>query len=216
MSDLKSSVDFHEVDRVLSHRQDLPVAALSQAREMGLAAVDIETSGLDWKNEQIGSCQVYIPHNQPYFVKIEERKPENILELIKDDSVLKVFHHAMFDLRFMAYNWDAVIRRVACTKIASKIANPNTDGHSLKVLISNRINRRIDKSFQTSDWMSDSHSSSQLLYATRDVLYLPFLFFSLTRELESKDRLRFASASFDYLPTRVALDILEAGDVFKY
>jgi ribonuclease D len=104
---------------------DLGEAFLKSARQRGVAALDIETSGLDWRSQRIGLCQVYVPGFQPVLIKTKKGiAPPHLLKLLADNSVQKIFHHAMFDLRFLAYHWLAVTDNVVCTKIASKTNRP--------------------------------------------------------------------------------------------
>ena len=90
----------HEIDisaiQVLNG--DLTPEAYQSIKTAGLVAWDIETSGLDWRTDQIATCQLYVPGGDIYIVRIQG-KPQNFLpELLEDSAVLKIFHHAMFDL----------------------------------------------------------------------------------------------------------------------
>ncbi len=51
--------------------------------------------------------------------------------------MLKVFHHAPFDLRWMMSHWQMQAASVACTEVASRLLNPDPDSasHSLKYLL---------------------------------------------------------------------------------
>src|SRR3990172_3087677 len=86
-------------------RGDLPEAGLEAARRVGRVCWDIETSGLDWREESIATCQLYVPDGVVYIVQVRDDSQPNLRKLLEDEQVLKIFHHAMFDLRFMVHHW---------------------------------------------------------------------------------------------------------------
>lgn len=197
------------------HYGDIPEFFLWQARRYDLIACDIETTGLDWKNDKIGTCQIYLPSGQIHIIQIGAERPAQLVQLLEDSSICKLFHHAIFDLRFMAFHWNVDIRSVACTKIASKILGTSKN-HSLKNLLQDHLGVQIDKGLQCSDWTSQTLSREQIEYAASDVVHLPQLFGVLHQRLEAVGRWGLAQASFDYLPTRARLDIDGVDDVFLY
>lgn len=199
------------------HRGDLPQDVAEATRRVARVACDIETSGLDWSTERIGTFQLFIAeYNAVHVVLIDETPPNRLRLLIADQSVTKIFHHAMFDLRFMGHQWGATARAIRCTKIASKVLSPNLEKHSLKALGTRWLGVDIDKSLQASDWTSGALSPGQLRYAAADVLYLPLLMERLEKELEYAGRWEIAQQCFEFIPTRVGLDLIGAGDVFSY
>jgi len=195
---------------------DIPHSLLEMAKQARMAALDIETTGLSWENSKIATCQLYVPNRRVAIMRVNGSFPHNLGLLLENRDICKVFHHAVFDLRFMAYNWPITVSNVVCTKIASKILSPTRKSHSLKALVGEYLGIQLDKSMQTSNWLAEQLSQEQLKYAAEDVLYLPDLFRILQGELEHAGRWPLAKASFDYLPTRVRLDILGSGDVFTY
>ena len=197
---------------------DLPVSAIAEAKYAGMVAWDIETSGLNWKHDKIGVCQIYVPDVKVYVVRMNgiDAPRSNLISLLCDEAVCKIFHHAMFDLRFMVHHWSIEPRNVVCTKVASKILNPLEKDHSLKRLLRQYLNVYLDKHVRVSNWLHDQLSTDQVSYAANDVLYLPELFHKLHQLLESCSRWDLAQESFHYLPVRVKLDLIGAEDVFKY
>ncbi len=197
---------------------DLSETQLRQAQERGLAAVDIETSGLDWRSQRIGLCQVYVPGSQPALIKTRKGTiPVHLLKLLSDASVQKIFHHAMFDLRFLVYHWQAKPENIVCTKIASKLIDPEkTEGHSLSAILVKYLNVRISKTERQSDWLTWDLSDRQVAYASVDVIYLPELYDILMSELELRSKADLARHCFAHIPTRVQLEILGYKDVYEY
>jgi len=197
---------------------DVSDSFLKKAVGQGVVAIDIETSGLDWRSQRIGLCQIAIPNGEVTLLKSKKNaKPEKFAALIGDSSIQKIFHHAMFDLRFLAYHWTAKPANIVCTKIASKLIDPEqTEGHSLDCLLQHYLDITIDKAERQSDWLTWDLSESQLAYASSDVIYLPRLFESLTSELKKRARWDLALRCFNHIPTRVELDILGFRDVYNY
>lgn len=187
-------------------------------RDARIAAWDIETSGLDWRLDRIATCQLHVPNVGTQVVRIAGNEPARLRELLTSERVVKVFHHAPFDLRFMRHHWKATARSVACTKVLSKIVRPeaSSEEHSLKPTLERFLGVVLDKKQQTSDWLAPSLSQEQLKYAARDVEYLVPLFDRLMDEARSSGVADIAERTFEYLPTRVETDIRGCGDVFAY
>jgi len=186
------------------------------AKRSSIIAWDIETTGLDWKSDSISTCQVYVPDKAIEVVQIESDIPESLLCLLKDENVKKVFHHAMFDLRFMYFQWGIVPSNIACTKIVSKILQPQIKDHRLKTLLKKKLSIKINKDLAISDWSVKTLKPEQIRYAATDVIFLPRLLNQLEIELKKKDLLQLAHACFKHVPTRVILEVEEYGDVFTY
>lgn len=198
------------------HIDDLSFEVYQDLRQAGRLAWDIETSGLDWSSELIGICQVYAIGGDVHIVRIGSQPPQLLKSLLEDRFVTKIFHHGVFDLRFMVHAWSANPRSILDTKIAAKILHPHRDDNGLKSLLNRYLNVDIDKSLRASDWLSDPLSIEQEDYAANDVLYLHQLILILIEELEKKELLDVAEACFEYLPTRVHLDVRGNKDVFLY
>lgn len=203
-------------DYISRYKGDIPPSAIENAKRVGTIAWDIETTGLDWKKDLIGTCQVYIPEDKIYIINIDDESPVFLQLLLQDDKICKIFHYAPFDLRFMSYCWSVEPRNVACTKIASKILNPFRMDHSLKTILQDYLGVMITKDMRLSNWLITELTHNQLAYAAADVFYLPRLFNELKYQLVNCNRWNLAEASFKYMPTRIKLDILGSNDVFDY
>ena len=201
-----------------SFEADVSRAFVNAARRHGAVAWDIETSGLDWRSERIGLCQVLVKEEGLSLIKIKKnRRPRNLVALMEDASVQKIFHHAMFDLRFLCYHWSVRPTNIACTKIASKLLDPEQiQGHTLSALVEKYLGVALDKSSRKSDWLTWGLSPDQLRYAGNDVRYLPDLLRVLLVELERKNRLELAKQCFMHIPTQVELEIQGFRDIYAY
>jgi ribonuclease D len=199
-------------------REDISDADLAMIRSARIVAWDIETSGLDWSSERIGTCQLHVPEVGTIVLQIDGHVPDRLASVLGDPDVTKVFHHAMFDLRFMATHWKVSPANIACTKIASKLLEPHADqgDHSLKELLRRRLSVTIEKDQRLSNWLKNDLSEDQVRYAASDVIYL----LSLYRDLRSSLRGLGLSDLYDrclsHLPTRVELETGGFGDVYTY
>ena len=93
-----------------------------------------------------------------------------------------------------------------------------TDRHGLKDLVREVLNIDLSKQQQSSDWGAAALSEAQLAYAASDVLHLHGLRERLDAMLAREGRTELAQACFDFLPTRVKLDLggWEAEDIFAH
>lgn len=198
--------------------EDLQPAFLLAAFDARRAAVDIETTGLDWKADTIGTVQVHVPDYGTTIVRKITHRPLRLIELMTSARVQKVFHHAPFDLRFMAYHWDVRPLNVADTKLASQILEPHADhkDHSLAPLVLRHFGVHLDKSVRFSDWLSEDLTRQQLQYAAQDVQYLLPLLDKLTELAIDEGVADLIESSYAYLPVRIATDLRGCGDVFSY
>ena len=197
---------------------DLSPEFVEAAYANGRVAWDIETTGLDWKSESIATCQLHIPGFGTEIVNISSNPPANLCRILGDAGITKVFHHAVFDLRFMCSKWNVIPSNIQCTKVMAKILHPEKPStfYSLKALLSSELGVDIFKDLQTSDWMTKNLSAAQIKYAADDVTYLFPLIEQMTIQANAMNLESIVSASFTYLPIRVQTDLAGSGDIYSY
>lgn len=196
---------------------DIPEEYVDRIHQAKAVAWDIETSGLDWRNDRIGICQLCTPGAPVAIVRIGDNPPRRLQSLLSDPMVKKVFHHAMFDLKFMTYQWGIEPQNVACTKIASKLLDvENSYRHSLQLILERYLHIKIDKDEQLSDWTSLELTREQIAYAAKDVMYLLPLLEELENKLKPRGLLKLAYLCFQHIPVRIKLEILGYGDIYSY
>lgn len=184
-----------------------------------LLAWDIETSGLDWQQDRIGTCQLHSDADVSVIVQLNGRAPSNLRKLLADPQITKVFHHAPFDLRFMTAQWGVTTASVACTKVASKLLSPDAapEAHSLKSLLAQHLDVHVEKGpVRTSDWSAAELTPEQLRYAAADVADLLRLYAVLRKELSNSGLDTLYDSCISFLPTRVQLEVGRWPDVFAY
>jgi ribonuclease D len=145
-------------------------------------------------------------------------RPENLVRVLADESVLKIFHFARFDLAVLFHYLGVMPRPVYCTKIASRLSRTYTDRHGLKDLVRELLAVDLSKQQQSSDWGAETLSDAQLTYAASDVIHLHELRDRLDAMLARESRTALAQACFDFLPARARLDLAgwQETDIFAH
>jgi ribonuclease D len=198
---------------------DLPEELAGAFAGSQLVAWDIETSGLDWRTERIGTCQLFAQEVGVVVVSVGDSTPARMVALLEDPGVVKVFHHAPFDLRFMVHTWGARPSSIRCTKVASKLLDPEApnDVHSLQSLALRYLGVSLTKGrVRTSDWTARLLSPEQLAYAVGDVLHLADLLAVMSKALRDAGRIDLYDACCSFLPAKVMLEAGDYPDVFAY
>ncbi|GJM03027.1 MAG: 3'-5' exonuclease [Rhodomicrobium sp.] len=198
------------------HKNDLP----SDLTFSGALAVDSETMGLNPLRDRLCVVQLSSGDGTAHLVQFDGTNYDapNLKAVLGDESLVKIYHFARFDLAAI-YHWlDVWAAPVFCTKIASKLTRTYTDRHGLKELLREMLEIEISKQQQSSDWGAETLSDAQQAYAASDVLYLHQLMEKLTQRLIREDRLEIAERAYEFLPTRAKLDLIgwPDGDLFSH
>jgi ribonuclease D len=192
------------------HKGDLPAGRLT-ARSI---AIDTETMGLDPYRDRL--CLVQLSQGDGRAVLVQfnnDYQAPELKRLLADESVLKIFHFGRFDMAVLKHFFGVMPRPVYCTKVASRLARTFTDRHGLKDLTRELLGIELSKQQQSSDWGAPELTADQLNYAASDVLHLHALREKLDAMLRREGRERLAKACFDFLPTRVELDLAGWADI---
>lgn len=187
------------------HHNDLP----DGLEFKGAIAVDSEAMGLNPHRDRLCVVQLSGGDGVCHLVKFPVGATEapNLKRLLEDQSIVKIFHYARFDITLLRHALGIQVSPLFCTKIASKIARTYTDSHGYKGVCRELVNVDISKAQQSSDWGQDELTDDQMQYAATDVLYLHEIREKLTTMLQREGRYALAQQCFDFLPTRSALDI---------
>lgn len=193
------------------HRHDLP--DLDRYR-VEAVAIDTETLGLNPHRDRLCVVQLSPGDGTADIVQIApgQKKAPNLVNLLRNRRIAKLFHYARFDLAVLFNSFRAMPEPVFCTKIASRLTRTYTDRHGLKDICAELIGVNLSKAQQSSDWAAETLTPEQLEYAASDVLHLHALRQALLARLERENRLREAEACFRFLPTRARLDLMGWAD----
>ena len=202
--------------KIKLHKGDLP-----DGLDLGPAvAIDTETLGLSYVRDRLCLAQLSSGDGVCHAVQFAPGgyNAPNLMRLLTDPKVLKLFHYARFDVAMFLRHLGVVTAPIYCTKIASKLVRTYTDRHGLKDLVRELLNVELSKEQQSSDWGAPEFSEKQLNYAANDVAHLHRLKEVLDTMLARERRTALAQACFDFLPNRAALDLAgwDEVDIFAH
>jgi len=200
------------------HEEDLPAGVLEGTSAL---AVDTETMGLITSRDRLCVVQISDGSGDEHLVRFgpgSDYDAPNLCALLADESRVKLYHYARFDLAALQYYLGVMAAPVFCTKIASKLVRTYTDRHGLKNLTDELLSENISKQQQSSDWGGPVLSDAQRDYAASDVRFLHRLRDELIVRLDREGRTHLADACFEFLPTRALLDIAgwDNRDIFSH
>ena len=186
------------------HKSDLP----DDLKLGNVIAVDGEFMGLNVSRDPLCLIQISSGKNDAHIVQLDRSsyKAPNLVKILTDDSITKIFHYGRADLAHIKYYLKAETNNILDTKIASKLARSYSDNHSLKTLIKEFVNVDISKQFQNSDFGGEL-TPAQLKYCANDVIYLHKIHSELNKILERENRLELYKNCLKFLKTRIELDL---------
>src|ERR1700732_3400149 len=187
------------------YHDDLPEGADFGA----VVAIDTEAMGLNPHRDRLCLVQLSAGDANAQLVQFAPGAyaAPRLRELLADRGVTKLFHFARFDLAMIYHYLGVMATPIYCTKIPSRLARTSTDRHGLRDLCKDLLNIDLSKQQQSSDWGAETLTEEQLRYAASDVLHLHALRARLDAMLAREGRTELAQASFEFLPTRVLLDL---------
>ena len=184
-----------------------------------IVAIDTETMGLNPARDRLCLVQLSSGNGICHLVKILDlrKKPKNLIKLLKNNGITKIFHYARFDVAILKHTFKLEIKNIYCTKIASKLVRTYTDKHGYKDLCKELLNETISKVEQSSDW-GGKLSKDQKIYAATDVFHLHRLKNKLDIMLARENRTKIANACFEFLGHHTDLDLYgwHDVDIFKH
>ena len=182
-------------------------------------AVDSETMVLNPKRDKLCLVQLSNGDEICHLIKIDvnKKKPVNLIKILKNNKIQKIFHFARFDVAVFKHNFKIDIKNIYCTKIASKLVRTYTDKHGYKDLCSELLKKNISKIEQSSDWGGEL-TKDQQKYAATDVLYLHKIKEKLDTMLAREKREKLAKACFEFIQHRIDLDLRgwAEQDIFRH
>ena len=186
------------------YKNDLP----DDLKLGNIIAVDGEFMGLNVNRDPLCLIQISSGNSDAHIVQFnrENYKAPNLVKLLNDESITKIFHYGRADLAHIKYYLKTETNNILDTKIASKLARSYSDNHSLKTLIKEFLNVDVSKQFQNSDFGGEL-TSAQIKYCANDVIYLHKIHNELNKILERENRIKLYKDCLKFLKTRVDLDL---------
>ena len=186
------------------HKDDLP-------EDLNLGntiAIDGEFMGLNVNRDPLCLLQISSGNMDAHIVQLnrETYKAPNLIKLLNNKNVTKIFHYARADLTFIKHYLKIEVLNIQDTKIQSKLARSYSDKHGLKDLIKEFINIDISKQLQSSDFGGEL-TPAQLKYCANDVIYLHKINEELNKILVREKRTKLYEDCIKFINTRVNLDL---------
>ena len=189
------------------HKDDLP-ANLNLG---SVVACDCEFTGLNPPKDKLcliqlcskGSKEVHIVQ----FVNRENYNAPNLIKLLVNNNIKKIFHYARKDLQMLRWALKVDVTNVECTKLQSKLARGYSSQHSYKALVQEFCSISISKAKQSSDFGKKNLDPEQLKYSSNDVLHIIKIHEELNNILIREKRLDLYKNALKYLKVRVDLDL---------
>ena len=200
---------------IKTHKDDLP-SDLNLGNEI---AVDTEAMGLELKRDPLTLVQISTGNNDCHIINLNRKdyKAKNLVKILEDEKVNKIFHFARFDVAVLKFYLGANVKNIYCTKVSSKLARTFSEKHGLKDLVKEIIGVDISKQMQSSDWGAEKLSEKQLKYAASDCIYLHQLKRELNKMLVRENRMELFKKCMKFLNTRVDLDLADYKiDIFSH
>jgi len=191
------------------HKDDLP-------EDLNLGntiAVDGEFMGLNFSRDPLCLLQISSGKMDAHIVQLnrETYKAPNLIKLLSNKNITKIFHYARADLTFIKHYLKIEISNIQDTKIKSRLARSYSDKHGLKDLIKEFINIDVSKQLQSSDF-GGNLTPAQLKYCANDVIYLHRINEELNKILIREKRMKLYEDCIKFINTRVNLDLASFKD----
>jgi len=199
-------------------RLDLDNEELEWFLKNEYVCVDTETTGLDYKNDDLCIIQLY-SEGISKLIRFDKKNSEykNLRKLLESNEVLKIFHNAVFDVSFLMENLNMDrFGKIVCTKITSKLVNGLNHNNSLKPLLKEYLNVEISKDEQLSDWTRIMLSDEQIEYAINDARYLYDLWNRLHLQLVDLGMEELAETCFNFVSSYKKLTDKGINNIFSY
>ena len=192
---------------------DAACSWLADLGDVPYVAVDTETAGRDPWTDALRLVQVSAGPTRPVLVVAADVvDPAVLAPLLGDRSVLKVFHHGAFDLRFLG-RAGLEVNRVADTMLAQQLldaASATPVGASLALLADFRLGMALDKDMRD-DFARRELTERHVRYAAEDAEATWGVFDQQWRELSGHGLVEVARIEFGALPPLAGLQLRGVG-----
>ncbi|MEM1045991.1 MAG: ribonuclease D [Pseudomonadota bacterium] len=131
---------------------------------------------------------------------------EPFFELMKDESVVKVFHAARQDIEIIVHQAGFVPHPVFDTQVAAMVCGFG-DSVSYDQLVAKITGKRIDKTSRFTDWSRRPLTDKQLAYALADVTHLRDVYRFLNANLDEQNRTDWVREEMEVLTSHATYDL---------
>jgi ribonuclease D len=161
-------------------------AMLARLQGEPAMAVDTESNSLYVYHEQVCLIQISVPGSDYLVDPLALRDLAGLGPLLADQTVLKVFHGAEYDLNVLHRDFGFVVANLFDTMWASRILG--WPAHGLAALLQVHFGVNLNKRYQRANWGLRPLPPEQLDYARLDTHFLLLLHDIQAEELEAVKR----------------------------
>ncbi len=129
-----------------------------------------------------------------------------VWDLMRNESVLKVFHAARQDLEIFFFEMGSLPHPIFDTQVAAMVCG-HGDQIAYHGLVRNITGHGLEKSAQFTDWSRRPLTDKQMRYALDDVTYLREVYEALSKELKDKKREKWVMEEMDILTSTETYDL---------
>tara|TARA_B100000029_G_scaffold206780_1_gene204522 strand:- start:2332 stop:2952 length:621 start_codon:yes stop_codon:yes gene_type:complete len=175
----------------------------------GSVSVDCEMQGLVPGRDKLSLVTLTSDDENVYIVQPDKNtyKAPNLISVLEDNKVLKIFHFARMDVHFLEFYFKTSVKNYWCTKLMSRIARTFSQNHGLKDLCESLCKVKLDKKVGSStDWNKADLSDKEAAYAANDVRYLRTIKDKLEVILVREKRFNLFLSTMKGLESRIELD----------
>lgn len=152
--------------------------AVNLLQDADVIYVDTETTHLDPYRAKLLMVQIHAESVGTYVIDCTTGVDVKLLNpLWENDSIVKVFHNAAYDVKIIYHNCGVLIKNVYDTMITERmlVAGLITLQSSLQAVAERRLDVKLDKAIRATftDSPIEMLSVEQIEYAVKDVLVLP-------------------------------------------
>jgi ribonuclease D len=187
-----------------------------------VVACDCEFTGLTPPKDKLCLIQLCAKDSKEVhivqFINRENYKSPNLVKLLINPDIKKVFHFARKDTEMIHWALGIQVKNIECTKIQSRLARGYSSQHSYKTLVQEFCGISISKAKQASDFGKKNLDSKQLEYSANDVLHILKIHEELNKILVREKRMELYKETLKFLKVRVELDIAgyEKTDIWSH
>ena len=173
-------------------------------------SIDCEMQGLKPDRDKLSIVSLTSDDENVYIIQPnKDYKAPNLVSILENEKILKIFHFARMDVHFLEYYLKTEVKNYYCTKLMSKLARSYSSNHGLKDLCQELCNVKLEKKYGSStDWNKslDDVSEKELKYLCNDVLYLKEIKEKLQKMLQRDNRFDLFLSSMNGVRSRINLD----------
>jgi len=176
---MHTKIHFISQTQDLTHKENLNLSTIEQCVEYcktkQVLGVDTETEGFDFTCKKMIMFQIG-DLEQQFVIDTRFVSIEPLREVLESETIVKIFHNAKFDYKFIKMWAGIKTRCIYDTFLVEKVLNCGKAdyGYSLAKLCDRYLNVELDKSTRNQfvGLVGQPYSVQQIVYGAKDVEYL--------------------------------------------